>query len=241
MTEPSTIAERVIQARGRLGWSQQTLAEKAGVRQQTVGKIETGATQRSRYLPRIANALGITLEELAPEYVNGQHDDGPPPPPAAALEKIRTDAEKREAEKNKLAIPALTSLPAQIKVYALHSDGVDLFWLNERPIGTEGRTAALADAPEAYGLYIPDARMAPVIEPGDTVLIHPDLPPVAGADCIFLQATVEGHPWKVQLGRIVSSKGEHWQVKQFNPELEFEIPRSSTEKAQRIVVIARRR
>jgi len=57
-----TTAERIIKARSAAKLSQRDLAKIAGCSQQTICDIEHGA--RSKYLPEIARALGVTVEWL---------------------------------------------------------------------------------------------------------------------------------------------------------------------------------
>lgn len=52
--------------REALGWSQAKLAELAGTSQQTIDRIERGATEHSRAIPRVMDALGI---EFAPPTI----------------------------------------------------------------------------------------------------------------------------------------------------------------------------
>ncbi len=61
----SNIGKRLIEARTKLNWSQQDLAAKAGVSQGTIGHLESGRNKSSTALPRIAAALGVTVEWLA--------------------------------------------------------------------------------------------------------------------------------------------------------------------------------
>lgn len=46
------------------GFTQETLAKKAGVSQTAIYKILIGETKKSRYLGEIAKALGVTVEHL---------------------------------------------------------------------------------------------------------------------------------------------------------------------------------
>jgi transcriptional regulator with XRE-family HTH domain len=65
------------------GWTQVQLAQKAGVSQQLIAKIESGNVLETRKLPRIASALGLSAEEflaLAPR-----------PPPAITRRELDTD------------------------------------------------------------------------------------------------------------------------------------------------------
>lgn len=61
------LAERLQQLRKRAELTQTELAEKAGVSQQLVAKIENGRVRESKKLRRLAGAFGMTVEEfLAP-------------------------------------------------------------------------------------------------------------------------------------------------------------------------------
>ena len=53
-----TIKDRLKKKRIELDMTQAQLAEKAGVKQQTIQLIEAGETKRPRYLVELANALG---------------------------------------------------------------------------------------------------------------------------------------------------------------------------------------
>ena len=60
------IAKRIKELRKKSGWSQQKLAEKAGVSYNTVAKIEQGAATMPtiQTMIKIADAFGISLDEL---------------------------------------------------------------------------------------------------------------------------------------------------------------------------------
>lgn len=53
-----TIKDRLKKKRIELDMTQAQLAEKAGVKQQTIQLIEAGETKRPRYLVELADALG---------------------------------------------------------------------------------------------------------------------------------------------------------------------------------------
>lgn len=52
-----TISERLKQKRSELNLTQAELAKKAGIKQQSIQQIESGATKRPRFLFEIASAL----------------------------------------------------------------------------------------------------------------------------------------------------------------------------------------
>ncbi|MCJ7646009.1 helix-turn-helix transcriptional regulator [bacterium] len=60
------LAKRLKELRKKSGWSQQKLAEKAGLSYNTITKIEQGvATMPTiQTMIKIADAFGITLDEL---------------------------------------------------------------------------------------------------------------------------------------------------------------------------------
>ena len=59
------MGERVFEKRKKLGWSQETLAEKAETSKQTVSSIERGARDTgAQIVARIACALGVSTDYL---------------------------------------------------------------------------------------------------------------------------------------------------------------------------------
>lgn len=59
-----SLGERLKRCRREKGWTQVELAHRSGVSQQTLTALERGVTQRSRFLPDIAAALGVSAEWL---------------------------------------------------------------------------------------------------------------------------------------------------------------------------------
>jgi transcriptional regulator with XRE-family HTH domain len=68
-TQKRTVGRRVKNARMRLGWSQQTLADRAGMRfRGRIHEIERGDTGfQARTLVRLATALGVSVAWLLGE------------------------------------------------------------------------------------------------------------------------------------------------------------------------------
>lgn len=62
------IAENLKRLRSAAGLSQAGLAKKAGVAQQLISQIESGKNTTTKYLPRIATALGARVEEIDPQF-----------------------------------------------------------------------------------------------------------------------------------------------------------------------------
>lgn len=59
-----TISQRIKQKREEMNLSQDQLAKLAGMRQQSLQAIESGATKRPRYLVELATALNCKPEWL---------------------------------------------------------------------------------------------------------------------------------------------------------------------------------
>ena len=60
----SVTGERLEQALRRRDWEQSDLADRLGITQGTISKIIRGRTSNSRWLPRMASELGVSLEWL---------------------------------------------------------------------------------------------------------------------------------------------------------------------------------
>jgi len=60
------LANRIKELRKKSGWSQQKLAEKAGISYNTITKIEQGAATMPtiQTMIKIADAFGISLDQL---------------------------------------------------------------------------------------------------------------------------------------------------------------------------------
>ena len=69
---------RLRRLRKAKGWRQTDLAQKARVTQALISQLETGKKTRPSVIPllRIANALGVSVEELvtAPDTERSSHD-----------------------------------------------------------------------------------------------------------------------------------------------------------------------
>lgn len=56
-----SIGPRIREARDALGWTQKTLAERAGVSRPTIARIERGNDVSTATLSKVADALGLAL------------------------------------------------------------------------------------------------------------------------------------------------------------------------------------
>lgn len=165
----SELGQNVRLAREALGWSQQKLAEEAGVSQTTIDKIERGLTKRSRFLLYIARALRVAPDDL---------DRGSGSKRISAIETkelkqlgVGRDDPSHPSDKVPLFVPGLIS------------KGDLLFPAS--PLDQIEAPPFLAGAAGAYAVYVPDLGMAPAFGPGDVVFVDPRLPVWPGMTCIF--------------------------------------------------------
>jgi transcriptional regulator with XRE-family HTH domain len=82
------IASEIQRMRAARGWSQARLAEAVGVSQPTIAALESGEQRSSKFLPRIAAALGVAIVTLDPEY-RDRASGNEPISPGAALDPER--------------------------------------------------------------------------------------------------------------------------------------------------------
>ncbi len=59
-----SLKDRLKELREARGWTQAQLAARAKVERSTIQNVESGRVQRPNTLPHIADALGVTVEEL---------------------------------------------------------------------------------------------------------------------------------------------------------------------------------
>lgn len=63
-----TIGKNLAKCRGKAGLSQAALAKISGVSQQLISQIEKDKNTSTKYLPQLANALGVKVAEIDPSY-----------------------------------------------------------------------------------------------------------------------------------------------------------------------------
>jgi len=208
--------EKIREQREARGWSQADLAKRVGISQPAINKIEAGDTRNSRFLPRIAQELGLDIAEL----IEGLTPSERPAEPVFAESAARFGASGRD-----FAIHASAEGgPGQIIV---SSDAVDF----------ELRPAPLAHVRDAYGLLITGTSMEPEYRPGDTALINPNLPVIGGEVYVFY-AEKAGEA-RATIKHLRRAAAEKWLVSQWNPpagqERDFALSRKDWQWAHRVI------
>lgn len=203
--------QKVRALREARGWSQDRLAAEAGATQTTIDKIERGETRRSRFLPDIARALEIGIEEIDPGFaaVRKAGDFRPP--------------------------PDLVSDDQPLPVYAAAEGGDGTMILSSEAIDQSPRPYMLRGVREAYGILVTGESMVPAFRPGDVAWVDPRLPPMRGAEAIIYRIDEDGGEARASIKEMVRWTDGEWVVQQWNPAKEFKLPRAQWPKCHRVV------
>lgn len=146
-----SIAENVRRLREAKEWSQEDLARESRTSQTTIYNIESGETLRSKFLPRIAAALGVALATIDEELQPGANDT--PIPRAALVGDV------------------------DLPVYASAEGGEGQIIISTDIVDRVRRPTPLLHVREGYGVIITGVSMVPAFRPGEIALVHPMLPP----------------------------------------------------------------
>jgi len=138
----------------------------------------------------------------------------------------------------KQAPPEAVELGRQdLPVYASVEGGAGIIVVTSDPVDYVRRPAPLANVREGYGIIVVGESMVPAFEPGDTVLIHPHLPPAPDTD-VVLTREVDGEI-RITVKRLLRVTSTHWHLRQWNPpgglKADFSLLRSEWQKCHRVV------
>ena len=182
-------ARNVARYRKERGLSQEQLARRIGVRQNTIAAIELGTTKKSKYLPDIARVLEISL----------------------------TDLDAGDGSRRTPTIPGTDLVGARdLPLYATVEAGEGAVVMSSDPVDEIRRPAPLATVKGAYGVIVSGESMVPALRPGDIVLIHPHLPPKVEDICLFISE--RNGEFVATIKEYVGQTKDHWKVKRYKPE-----------------------
>jgi len=203
------LKEALPRLRALRGWSQQELADRVGVRQNTIAAIETGATTRTKYLADIARALGVTVDELdPPEGLAG----APLPPPVFTGRR-------------------------DFPVYSSAEGGPGEVIRSVEAVDWVPRPAPVAHINDAYCMLISGDSMFPEFRPGDAAIVNPRLPIVGGEVYVFYRE-LKGEA-RATIKQLRRATPETWLLTQHNPpagqKQDFSLPRRDWRWAHRVV------
>lgn len=209
--EPGEIVKKTREDRG---WSQRELANRVGVSQPAIKKIEDGGTTKSKFLPKLAQVLDLDIGLLDATLTAG-------PQPIAPLPLI--------SDRNG---------PRNFAIYAAAEGGHGEILRSSDPVDWWPRPIEVQQVKGAYGMYIVGTSMIPEFSPGHVAVINPNLPYIAGKPFIFYGETEDG-----QVRATVKILRKHtpdtWFLTQHNPppgqKADFSLSRQVWREAHRIV------
>src|SRR5438552_9579186 len=179
--------EIIREAREKRGWSQKDLADRAGVSQVAIVKIESGATVHSKFLPKIAQILGLDLADLDHTLRGGAL------PGAPFVSEVRPD----------------------FPVYASAEGGPGEIIRSSEPIDFIPRPSHLVHVKDAYGLLVTGNSMAPEYKNGEMAIVEPSLPVMPDEVHIFY-AEKDGEA-RATIQHLRRVTADRWLVRQHNP------------------------
>lgn len=200
----------IARRRQQRSLSQEALGQLVGAGQSTVDRIESGNYKRMpSVMPKVLATLGIPMSEMDPTLV--QSPGGEWNRPAAMLVGVRN-----------------------FPVHAAAAAGGGSVIISTEPVDYVERPAPLAQVRDGYGVLVTLDSMVPEFRPGDTLLVHPHLPPERGEACVFYAD--DGHGTVLATVKsFVRSTSAQWFVEQWNPPKKFTLDRKKWQKAHRVV------
>ncbi len=205
--------------RDRRKWSQAELAERVGISQPAIKKIESGETKKSKYFPKIAQELEIPLSRLDPSL--SQHGE----------ETInqRNSVNKAGGNRELLTFPqerlmGLVDLP----VHSIVQGGRGALVLSNEPFTHVARPHNVVGIKEAYGVLVVGNSMAKEFREGDIAYVNPHLPAREGDPCVFQSHKDDGtvEACIKYLVRSPDASSTLWHVEQTNPPKKFTLKKA---------------
>lgn len=198
-------------AREARGWSQKDLADRVGISQVAIQKIESGKTTQSKFLPKIAQVLDLDLALLD--------------------QSLQTSRPGGEFEK-----PFVTEGRPDFRVYASAEGGPGEIIRSTEPVDFIPRPTHLVHVRDAYGLLVTGSSMAPEYKNGEMAIIEPSLAVVPDEVYIFY-AEKDGEA-RATIKHLRRATADRWLVMQHNPPegmpSEFSLPRPEWGTAHRV-------
>lgn len=121
--------------------------------------------------------------------------------------------------------PRVIAREKDLRVFGAVEGGNDGMIVTPEPIDWMTRPQAVANAPDAFAVYVLGDSMEPRIEHGELVVVNPKKPVKRRDDVVLVREEQDG-TWHALVKRIVRWTAETWVVQQYNPEKEFELPRA---------------
>jgi transcriptional regulator with XRE-family HTH domain len=214
----------IREKRKEIGWSQRDLADRVGVSQVAIKKIETGETVKSKHFPKIAQLLGIDLAEIDPALSSNSISTG------VNFPRAGTKAPLQRFEQEQLT--GRHDLP----VFGTAQGGPGVLVLSSQPFRVISRPHNLQGIENAFGILIIGNSMFPEYREGDIAYVDPHSPPRAGDACLF-QSERNGDVEAMikYLDKSPHSSDDVWHVRQQTPERKFTLKKADWQKCYVLV------
>lgn len=161
------LSDRLKAARKAKHWTQQELADKSGVPQGTISKIERGDQETTAYTIDLADALGVSATWLS----KGTGPVGPPPYSA------ESNVQEATGRYGRSTAPLISWVSA-----GEWAEAIDIYQPGE---GEEQRPVPPGTSPNSIWLRVVGDSMTnpygtPTIPEGSLILVDPETPPMNG-------------------------------------------------------------
>lgn len=214
----ASLAKIIRERREAKGLSQADLGRAVGTTQQTIDKIETGFTQRSRFLLSIARALDLDPDAL----LEGR---------AVVLEGTAAVAKAAPAADFPHGV---MSMAKDLPVYASAQAGPDGMILSYEPVEWAPRPAPLVGVRGAFAMYVVNDSMEPRYRQGNLLLIHPHKVPRRGDDVLVVM-TADGNEHRAFIKELVSADANTVRLRQLNPDRAVDLERRTVASIQCVI------
>lgn len=205
-------------AREKRRWSQKDLADRVGVSQVAIMKVEAGTTKKSKHLPKIAQLLDLKLSSIdaSLSQSNVEH----------LMDKIVPSAEHP---------PAIYPIPSNqllgernLPVYRTARSEGDRLVLHEKAFRDIARPHLLLGIQDAFGVLIVGNTMAREYREGDIAYVDPHALPRETDACMFQREHADGSKEVTfnYLDEPADNSETSWHVSQSNPEKHLTLKKS---------------
>ena len=203
------MAENLRTARRFNGWTQEQLAERAGVSQTTIDKIEQGKTLKSRFLPNIALALDVPLEMLDPSIARAKEEWNT---------RIKESPGRFYVRRTLEELPIFETISeAEAGVFRLRLDTTD-----------KVASPRWMDGADVICISCSSDAMSPEIEKGDAAFFDIDGTLYAGKTGLFMTSRpnngINDERIKFIVAKLVRSDEENWHVQLIKRKIDIKLP-----------------
>jgi len=222
-----------------LGKTGQGLAHLLGINKARVSEIIGGRRGvKAEEVTTIASYLEMTEADVLARLAGRPSLSGPGPGVAEAAAPPLVPPRRMDAFTPRTAeLPPQSSMHLDLPVYGTAVGGEDAdFEMNGEVIDRVRRPPGLANAKNAFALYVVGASMTPRYDEGDLIFVHPGRPPVPGCEVVVeLHAVDEFGRNKALLKTYRGTTPTRVMLSQFNPPREFDIPNAEVKQVLRVL------